>query len=244
MPNLAKPAPTSLILAIETSTLVARVAVVNGDSGTVVADAQAEATRHSSNLLRLCVEVTERAAVVPAALRAIVCGAGPGSFTGLRVGMAVAKGLAMPTATPFVLVSSLDALALDMAPQAGEASVLLPCLDAGKGQIFAAAYRRGDGGAPSRHSADVAAAPDALAAHVSDDGPLLLAGPGAVRYRDVLLAGFGSRARFADVAGPSAVSVARLALARLSRGESDDLASAVPSYGRAPDITRPKRAPS
>src|SRR6185503_14292043 len=98
---MTNPTPSSLILAIETSTLIARVAVVDG-GGTVVAAAEAEAARHSSNLLRLCVEVTERAGVGVGALRAIACGAGPGSFTGLRVGMAVAKGLAMPTETPFV----------------------------------------------------------------------------------------------------------------------------------------------
>src|SRR5262245_40417987 len=116
--DMTPPNPTPLILAIETSTLIARVAVVDTRTGATVAAAQAEAARHSSNLLRLCVEVTERAGVAVPALGAIACGAGPGSFTGLRVGMAVGKGLAMPTATPFLIVSSLEALALDMLAQA------------------------------------------------------------------------------------------------------------------------------
>lgn len=246
MSHSASSSAAPFILAIETSTLVARVAVVDGRSGTTVAAAEAEAARHSSNLLRLCAEVTGRAGVSVPALGAIACGAGPGSFTGLRVGMAVGKGLAMPTQTPFLIVSSLEALALDMVPHAPseDEAVLLPCLDAGKGQVFGAAFRRTpEGPGVSRLGEDWATMPDGLGARLPAGGPVLLAGPGAVRYRQVLAATVGARARFAEVAGPTAESVARLALVRLARGESDDLAAAVPSYGRAPDITRPKRPP-
>jgi tRNA threonylcarbamoyladenosine biosynthesis protein TsaB len=233
-----------LILAIETSTLTARVAVVDTRTGAAVAAAEAEAARHSSNLLRLCIDVTERAAVAVPALGAVACGAGPGSFTGLRVGMAVGKGLAMPTATPFLVVSSLEALALDMLPHASDADVLLPAIDAGKGQVFVAPFQRsGNGAGVSRLGDDCGALPEAVGPRVPDGGSVVIAGPGAARYREVLLAALGSRARFAEVAGPTALSVARLAIGRLARGETDDLASSVPSYGRAPDITRPKRRP-
>ena len=99
------------ILAIETATPTARVAVLGRD-GARRAAREATAERHSSNLLRLCDEVLREAGVGPAALDAIACGAGPGSFTGLRVGLAVGKGLALPTERPFFLISSLAALAL------------------------------------------------------------------------------------------------------------------------------------
>ena len=256
MPGLAPilaPAPTlAPILAIETSTPVTRVVVVDPGTGSRIAGAEAVSERHSSNLLRLCAQVMEEAGLAISALGAIACGAGPGSFTGLRVGLAVAKGLAMPTQLPLVLVSSLEALALDMAAAAapGEALIsrlpdlpgllFLPCLDAGKGQIFAQLFER-------RGSVDVAARtdewsllPDALVARLPVDLTFAYAGTGAVRFRDALAAGFGARGYAIACGGPTADAVARRAIEKFARGETDDLASAVPSYGRPPDITRPK----
>ena len=229
------------LLAIETSTTVARVAVVDAVTGTVLAGAEAAAERHSSNLLRLCAEATEKAGATISALGAIACGAGPGSFTGLRVAFAVAKGLAMPTGLPLVLVSSLEALAMDLAPVAAAGEWILPCLDAGKGQVYAAVYRPLDGGGVTRELADWASDPEAVPPSLPPAGRVLCGGPGAVRYRDPLLGGLGARGRLAEVAGPSAVSVAARALQKLRAGEIADLDGAVPSYGRAPDITRPKR---
>jgi hypothetical protein len=70
---------------------------------------------------------------------------------------------------------------------------------------------------------------------------VVVGGSGADRYRAVLVEALGDAAVRADVAGPSAVSVGTLALERFRRGETDDLDRAVPSYGRPPDITTPKR---
>lgn len=239
-------------MAIETSTTVARVALVDSKTGARLAAAQAVAERHSSNLLRLCIETMERGRAMISGLGAIACGAGPGSFTGLRVGLAVAKGIAMSTGIPIVLVSSLEALALDMRPAAAQGEHLLPCLDAGKGQVFAALFDArfaGDGiDAHGASEAGVASrggpwtlVPDLIPGQLPADVSIMVAGPGAIRYQDVLQAGLGQRGRFVEIAGPSADSVAALALARLGRGESDDLDTAVPSYGRAPDITQPRK---
>ena len=98
------------LLAIETSTPVAASACTTSTPAACSASASATSERHSSNLLRLCVEVAEQAGVAAASLAAIACGAGPGSFTGLRVGYAVAKGFAIPFDIPFLSVSSLQAL--------------------------------------------------------------------------------------------------------------------------------------
>lgn len=231
------------ILAIETSTPVARVVIVDPRTRARLAGADAAASRHSSNLLRLCAEALEAAHVRVPALGAIACGAGPGSFTGLRVGLAVAKGLAMPFGVPLVLVSSLEALALDMLSVTLTASgeMLLPCLDAGKGQIFAQLFeRRGDGDVAPMTD-EWALLPDALAPSCPPGRAIAFGGTGAIRYRDQLAAGLGARGHWVDCAGPTADAVARRGIEKLSRGETDDLAGAVPSYGRAPDITRPKK---
>lgn len=239
------------LLAIETSTRTARVAVLEVASGAVRAVREATADRHSSNLLPLVAEALDEAAPGARAgqLAAIACGAGPGSFTGLRVGLAAAKGLALPGDLPLVMVSSLESLAVDMLAEAAPGELLVPCLDGGKGEIFAALFAAGSSsGAVVRRAADLAAAPVALPAALAAADPsaapparLALAGPGAERYHvalvDEVLAG---RARRLTVPGPTAIALGRLALARLARGDTDDLARAVPSYGRAPDITQPK----
>jgi tRNA threonylcarbamoyladenosine biosynthesis protein TsaB len=241
------------LLAIETATTTARVALLDG-AGARRAAREATAERHSSNLLRLCDEVLREAGIAPAALDAIACGAGPGSFTGLRVGLAVGKGLALPTSTPFVLVSSLRALALDIlaaddgapgpdgVPDGG--AIACACIDAGKGQVYVGLFRADPQALVQAISDEWVLDPGELAARAPAQGRLMVAGNGALRYAAIVdgaLAARGGGARRVEVAGPSADAVGRLALLRLGRGESDDLATAVPAYGRPPDITRPKR---
>jgi len=246
-------APAPMLLAIETATPVARVGVFDVETGARLAAAEAVSERHSSNLLRLCVEVTERVGIAVRALGAIACGAGPGSFTGLRVGFAVAKGLALPSGVPLLLVSSLEALAWDMVAS-GAASAgtwLLPCLDAGKGQVYAALFEARSSAAGAAvdvvaRTEEWAVTPESLPALLADivggDAAIACAGTGAARYREALRAAWGSPLDFLDgVAGPSADAVAARSLDRFRRRAFADLASAVPTYGRPPDITRPKR---
>jgi tRNA threonylcarbamoyladenosine biosynthesis protein TsaB len=237
---------TKLILAIETATPTARVAILDG-AGAVRAAREETAARHSANLLRLCDLVLREAGVAPAGLAAIACGAGPGSFTGLRVGLAVGKGLALPSARPFLLVSSLAALALDIFDASGDVGeggvVAAPCIDAGKGQIYVGFFRPDAARLVLAIGDEWVLDPAEIAPAAPARGHLRLAGNGAARYGEVLdrvLAVPRPRAQRIEVAGPSAVALGRLALLRLARGESDDLATAVPSYGRPPDITTPK----
>jgi hypothetical protein len=85
-------------------------------------------------------------------------------------------------------------------------------------------------------------APAGVGQVVPGDLPFVFAGTGAARYREVLQAGLGARGRFEEVAGPSADAIAAFAIDRFNRGQFEDLNSVVPAYGRAPDITRPKRS--
>jgi tRNA threonylcarbamoyladenosine biosynthesis protein TsaB len=246
-----------LILALDSATATARVAVLD-DAGRARAERAATAARHSSNLLRLCHEVLEESGVAPAGLSAVACGAGPGSFTGLRVGLAVAKGLAMPTGVPLLLVPSLAALALDIfdavfadvSSTSGPAAETLAaaCIDAGKGAVHLALFRQAgdDLVAPVGDSALVL--PEQVAAALASSAagrPVAIAGNGADRYASALDIAVESRPdwRRISVGGPSAIAVGRLALVRRRRGEADDLEIAVPLYGRAPDITVKKTPP-
>jgi tRNA threonylcarbamoyladenosine biosynthesis protein TsaB len=232
------------ILAFDTATPTARVAVLS-PQGDCLLLRERTAARHSANLLTLCDEVLRGTNTRVADLGAIVCGAGPGSFTGLRVGLAVAKGLALPTGLSLVLVSSLDALACDLVARAPEARLVLPCLDAGKGQVYARLYAVTADGPHALGEADWVLAPEdlvRLAQAAAGGQPVHGAGTGIDRYLDVFSAAMGKDSIFPLLPGPSALSVGRLGLDRLSRGLCDDIETAVPRYGRPPDITRPKKA--
>jgi tRNA threonylcarbamoyladenosine biosynthesis protein TsaB len=231
----------TLFLCLDTSTPTARVAILDGDPQSAQAvrfAAEATAERHAGHLLPLCAEALGAAGVAPGDLAGIACGGGPGSFTVRRVVLSVAKGLAMPTGVPLHVVSSLEALALDilgMPPRSPGTAI--PCLDAGKGEIYVAAYVAD----PERLVREVAPsarlAPAAFGAWVAALDRPLVAGNGAARHRAALAA-----SELVDVPGPTAVSVGRLALLQRARGEASDLAAAVPFYGRPPDITVKKQA--
>lgn len=234
--------PSAPLLAFDASTTTARVALVDA-AGVVLATGQRTAARHSTGLLPLIADVLAQAGFAPAALGAIACGVGPGSFTGLRVALAAAKGLAMPFELPLALVSSLEALAFDLVLSAAD-PILVPCLDAGKDEIYAAFFRHHTGRL-ERLSDDWVLRPADLAERIVAAGGLArVGGSGAERYAEVLTQALGLAAIVTPAPGPSALAVAHLGRLRLAAGQRDDIDTAVPAYGRPPDITRPRPKPS
>jgi tRNA threonylcarbamoyl adenosine modification protein YeaZ len=139
------------LLAIETSTAVGSVCVVDGrNRGTVSRQLQAQALP-SEHLVQTLVEALEEAALPVAAVRALLVGQGPGSFTGLRVGLATAHGLTCGLQCRLVGVSSLQALAhtawLELLTKGSHPEAhtrpILAILDARGGAVYAGAYRYG-----------------------------------------------------------------------------------------------------
>jgi tRNA threonylcarbamoyl adenosine modification protein YeaZ len=223
--------PDQLLLCLDSSTPTARVAVLDA-GGAVRFAAEATADRASRHVLPLIAEALAGVGATPGALAGVACGGGPGSFTGLRVGLAAAKGLALPFSLPFYLVSSLEALALDLLTALGPEITAVPCLDAGKGEVYVGAYAAD----PARLVREVKPfcrlAPAALEDWLVELGRPVVAGGGLERHRAAV-----GGARAAAVPGPTAISVGRFALAYRARGETSDLEHAVPYYGRPPDIT-------
>jgi tRNA threonylcarbamoyladenosine biosynthesis protein TsaB len=224
----------SLFLCLDTSTPTARVAMLDAEGG-VRFSTEVTADRHAGHLMPLCAQALQAAGVTAPDLAGIACGGGPGSFTGLRVGLAAAKGLALATGVPLFVVSSLEALAADILAGGAEQTAV-PCLDAGKGEVYVAAYATD----PARLVREVLPSarlkPEEVPGWAAALAAPRTAGNGAARYRDRL-----ATLNIAEVPGPSAVSVGRLALLQRARGEAADLASVVPFYGRPPDITVKKK---
>lgn len=124
------------ILALDTSTLTGSVALI--DDGAVLAESVARVrANHSEQLLPLVDEVLARAGVKLDALDRIAVGVGPGSFTGVRIAVATAKGLHLASGVTLVGVSSLDAL---VASAWGACGPVLAALDARRGELYAALY--------------------------------------------------------------------------------------------------------
>jgi tRNA threonylcarbamoyladenosine biosynthesis protein TsaB len=228
------------VLAIDTATLTASAAVVDidvGGDGRVIAagDVVTVTAGHGERLVPHLEALLARAGTTLAAIDAFAVGAGPGSFTGLRIGLATAKGLAFAVGRPLWLASSLAALAWDLAAAApAHAGLLVPALDARRGEIYVGFYRRAGTSvvavAPERvlPPAALAAALDELGEAAAGDG--LCAGDALAVHADAL-AGLPARiVRRPDIrATPSAWGAAMVAA---GGARTDALAHGAPAYIR------------
>lgn len=131
------------LLAMDTSTHRAAVALRRDDGATFVAEVDA-GTRHGRSLVPALRDLLDRAAVAPDELGGIAVGLGPGSFTGLRVGVTAAKTLAYALGRPLVGLETLDVIARN-AP--ADAMAVAAVADAQRGDLFAAEYARDGTGA-------------------------------------------------------------------------------------------------
>lgn len=209
------------LLAIETATIAQSVALVEDDR--LLAELSYEAKGNRGGVLLPTVDrVLQKAGVAARDLDAVAVSVGPGSFTGLRVGLATAKGLALGAGAMVVGVPTLEALAEGYALADGTICALL---DAYRGEVYMALFRR-KGNALERLSPDAVLAPGAVAsALVAIEGPVHLIGNGAARYHERLQASLGDRACMTDEglrAVPSAAVVARLGIRQFAGGNKPD----------------------
>lgn len=226
--------PAQLLLAMDTATRRASVALCRGEE--VIGEDSQEVTTHSEGLIALIDRILRRGGHTVHEIEAVVCGRGPGSFTGLRIGLATAKGLCLATGKPLVCISSLLPLALAAAEAGGDERWIVALLDARRGEVYAGLFR---GGKP--RGAEVVRQPEALADWLPPEEPLLLVGDGALAYRERLGALLGDRVTLAPEPCHviEARHLARAALPRVAAGDFDDLHRAVPLYIRPSDARLP-----
>jgi tRNA threonylcarbamoyladenosine biosynthesis protein TsaB len=159
---------------------------------------------------------------------AVAVALGPGSFSGIRVGLATAKGIAAALDKPIVGVSSLEIIAR-RALMAGETGI--PVIDARRGEIYAAAYRYESRGMTRLSEAFLLTASSLPRFAESIEGASVLCGDASV----VEPSSFPKRVCFRQLLGPSASWVARVGAQRVESGRADDLTALTPLYVRRSD---------
>jgi tRNA threonylcarbamoyladenosine biosynthesis protein TsaB len=212
------------LLAVETSTLAGGVALLDGDRvvGEYLLDVR---VTHSERLMPAIDRLLTDAGWTAPALEGLAVAVGPGSFTGLRIGLSAVKGLAWALGVAVAAVPTLDAMASSL-PFA--ALPVCPVLDARKGEVYCSLYRW-DGAVMRREWDYLAMAPESLAGRLTE--PTIVLGDGApsVPSRHARLAPPHRRT-------PSAAAVGVLGLARFRAGET------LPATEVAPFYLRPSEA--
>lgn len=223
------------ILSLDTSTNIFSIAVSDGDniiaelSGDAGPAASARIPGHIQSLLKdACLDIS--------AIDAFAVTVGPGAFTGLRVGIALVKGLAYSTGKPIIPLSSLELLALN----AKENSIPVCTLfDARRGEVYSALYSF-DG---DMHLVrpEMAIAPVQLLDEL--DGDILFIGDGATRYHDLIVERYGKYAHFAadGLNYPKASAGAALVESRLASGWTVSPLELEPCYLRLPEAQLNKK---
>jgi tRNA threonylcarbamoyladenosine biosynthesis protein TsaB len=229
------------LLGIDTATATAGIAIVDPD-GRVLAEARHATAGRGADLLVAIDQVCRAAGIAPAELDAVAIGAGPGSFTGLRIGMATAKGIAFAAGRPLWAVSSLAALADDAACELADQQlgvhadgVICAALDARRGELFAGCYRGGAALGPERvmPPGELAAWVAELAGAEPGTAPPVLRFAGDAIDAHPSLATLAGAHTWLAARTPSGRAVARLALA----GARVDI-----TLGGAPTYIRPSEA--
>jgi tRNA threonylcarbamoyladenosine biosynthesis protein TsaB len=169
-------------------------------------------------------------------LGGIAVGIGPGSFTGLRIGLSYAKGVALASGCPVVGVPSLDALALSALEHAKSSRGTLICLvlDARKGEVFSALYRVVSDGL-EKVSEDLLIVLEDLASHITGD--VLLVGDSRAKDAAALLSSKGHVVAELDTSklDQRGLCIASLGAAMIARGEIAQAATLEPLYIRPPE---------
>lgn len=222
------------MLALETATPAASVALLR-DGQVIVEHNERSRRRHAESLVPTIEALLEEQGLGAVDLGAVACGKGPGSFTGLRIGLSTAKGLAQALRLPLITVSTLDTLAAAAFFPGG---LVAPLLDAKQGHIYAAFYEESGTGeaCPRPRNGYLALRPAELAEEAQQlaaGRPVALCGDGVSLAREALSA---AGVKFYELplsfGYPRAGVLGKLALAQLAGGAQGDPAAAEPLYVR------------
>lgn len=223
----------SRIILIETSTALCSTALIEGDE--IIYKESTEPRAQAALTAPFIKEMLDEKGIKASDLDAVCVSKGPGSYTGLRVGVSSAKGLCFGAGLPLIAISTLDTLvwqALDEGLIPEGCSTVVPMIDARRMEVYSAVYRVSDG-AVTRLSeiAPVIVDKDSYAAEL-EAGKVLFIGDGAMKCKDVIACDNpvnAGNATFAE-AFPKASSMVKPALAAFDAKNFEDVAYFEPFY--------------
>lgn len=226
------------ILAFETSAKAASVAVL--DEGRLLAEYfQNSGQTHSRTLMKMAEDLLRNCDLSPLDIGAAAAAAGPGSFTGVRIGVAAAKGFAWGRELPCYGVSTLEAMAWNAPPSE---ALYVPAMDARRSQVYCAAFRRTEDGV-RRVLKDSAISIEELGERLRDiSGRKIFIGDGAALcYNSLMDDLHGLTLAPEHLRQQRAAGVALAAWDRLRRGEEADAAALAPNYLRLSQAERERK---
>lgn len=215
------------ILAIETSTMTGGVAIMDGDI--LIAESRLNVrVTHSEKLMREIDHILKQASIKIEDIDVFAISIGPGSFTGLRVGLSTVKGLVYGTDKKVVSVSSLETLAYSLPFCKYQ---ICPMIDARKKEVYTALFKWQDEGI-NKVSDEQIIKIDDLLTRITEKTIFL--GDGAILYKEKINSSLKDKAIFAYPHNlcPSPASVAYLAMIKAKMGRYDDPVTLIPRYMR------------
>lgn len=218
------------VLAVDTATTSCSVAIVDKTSLLSEFTLDREQT-HSKHLMDMIKAALRMSGLNFSDLDGFAVTRGPGSFTGLRIGISTVKGLAVALEKPVVGVSSLEALALQVSYSR---DLICPILDARKGEVYFSRYRFLNGHLKNQTKERVAP-PDKAVDDLSES--CLFVGNGALLYKEIILEKMGKFASFAPLIQNTirASTMAYLSMAKFEKNDTDDIEKISPYYIRKSD---------
>lgn len=216
------------LLAVDTSGKVAGVALMEDEALVCEANLMSGLT-HSEKLMPLVDASMKFAGWQPQDIDVFAAVVGPGSFTGVRIGVSAVKGMAEAYGRPVIAINTLEALAASFP---GFSGLVAPLLDARRAQVYCALY---DGDLNEIVKPDARALAELLAEPaVVSAVRVMFTGDGAIAYRDEIATALGAKAAFAPahLALQRAGAAAALAWRKLTSGETAEAAALMPEYLR------------
>ena len=222
-----------LILSIETATKLCSVALARDGAVLAMREEESDRHTHAERINVFIDEVIREAGVVLADLDAVAVGIGPGSYTGLRIGLSAAKGLCYALDKPLIGVSTLGTLVAAVRKAHVSGRSYWPMIDARRMEVFTQEF-------------------DEQGQAIGTVNPLVLDEAGAVDAKDVVVFGDGAdkaaelwvgRQGVEFIVGirPHASAMSAEAERRFAEKRFDDLAYLVPEYGKAANVTQPRK---
>lgn len=228
------------ILGLDTSTMMATCAVVE-DNNLLGEFSLNQDMSHSENLVPMIKEVLENLKIGIEEIDLFTVALGPGSFTGLRIGVATVKAFAHLFNKPIVGVSTIEALAYNLPYN----EIVVPMIDARRERVYTGIYTWKEGKLETIMEADVIEVVELLERLKSYDN-IVVNGNGTITYKEIIQEKLGSKVKFSTVGQNSCrgASICELGLLRYKEGKLDDFYTLAPEYLRETQAQRELKSKS